>query len=153
MSNGLCCRMDDHFYTQISIMDSVVTTIWCWNYVPLRSALWISMLKGLMVDRVNIFSCIDRSIILSMSVPKNYAFSSAMSSNLFMCGQILSSVSRKGIVWLIHWCAYFSNFSSFVVPSTIWSCIVLFIASGSPCWFSSVLIFSRVSRSCWNTWP
>ena len=56
----------------------------------------MSMVKVVMIDIINIFSCIGRPVILIMSIPNSLFFSSVVSSNLFIHGQILSIVSRLG---------------------------------------------------------
>ena len=89
--------IEDRFYMQISTMASTVIANWCWNSSQLRSDFWILMVKVVMLNKFDIFSCIDKSIILLMLGPKNCAFSFAVSSNLFMYGRILSRLSKLGL--------------------------------------------------------
>ena len=59
------------------------------------------MVKVVRLNKFNIFGCIEKSTLFLMLGPKNCVLSSAVSSSLFMCGRILSRISRLGLDWII----------------------------------------------------
>ena len=108
--HGLCSRMVGHFCMHTSTFASAVTTSWCWNSVQLCSTFWMSIVNVVMLDRVDIFSWMERYAMLSMSGPMNWYFSSSASSSLLIFGKIVSSLSRLSSACCTHWCAYLFSF-------------------------------------------
>ena len=141
------------FCTQTSTIASAVATSWCWNFVQICSIFWMLMVNVVRLDSIDIFSWMERSAILSMSRPINWSFSSAVSRSIFICGQMVSNLSKLGIAYCTHWCTCHSSFCSLAVSSTIWSSIVLLNASSVLFLFSSALIYCRFCQLCWNTFP
>ena len=52
---GLCRRMVGIFWTHISTMAGVVMARWCWKYVQLCKAFWMSIINVVKRDRTNSF--------------------------------------------------------------------------------------------------
>ena len=147
--HGLWSLIVDLFCTQTSTIAGAVTTRWCWKSIQLCNILWMSMVSVVRLDKIDIFSEMEISAILSMLGPINWSFSSAVSKSHLICGQMMSNFSRFGIACCTHWCACHSCFCNLVVSSTIWFSIVLLSSTSVLFLFLSDWIFCQVCQTCW----
>ena len=151
--HGLWSLMVGIFCTQTSTIALAVTASWCWKSVQLCKIFCMSMVSVVRLDKIDIFSGMETSAIFSMLGPISWSFASAVSSSLFICGQMVSNFSKLGSACYTHWCACLSSLCSLDVSTRIWSCIVFLSASLVLFLFSNAWNYSRVCRVCWNTCP
>ena len=146
---GLWSLMVGLFCKQTLAIAKAVTARWCWKSVQLCNIFWMSMVSVVRLDKIDIFSEMETSAILSMSRPINWSFSSAVSTSHFICGKMMSTFSKLGIAWCTHWHASLSSFCSLAISRTICSSIVVWSASSVVFLLSSAWIPCRVYRVCW----
>ena len=83
-------------------MDSVDTDNWCSNSSHAWSALWMSIVRVVRLEKFSIFSFIYRSRMLIMSIPSSFVFSSKTERRHWSSDLILSILDRLIQSWLIH---------------------------------------------------
>ena len=151
--HGLWILMVGLFCTWTSTIARAITARWCWKSIQLCNIFWMLMVSVVRLDKIDIFSEMETSAILSMSGPINWSFSSAVLTSRFICGQMMLTFSKLGIAWYTHWCASLSSFYSLDVSSTFCSSIVVMSASLVVFLFSSAWIPCWVCQFCWYTCP
>ena len=146
---GLCRRIVGLLWTQTSTIAGAVMARWCWKSVQLCNAFWISIVKVVIFERIDIFLDMGISAIFSMLGPNSWFCSSVALMSRFICGQMMSTFSKLGRAYWTHWCASHSSFCSLLVSITICSSMVCHSSASVDFWLSKASMPYLACLVCW----